>query len=111
MFEKGICLTRANLIYYMRLEDAFGGVKRRQKCIEKTSLFFEHKGTRIFLTRKPLIKKKLHNHYFLNYTLFLANKTVVFLDKPLLQELSTSINMLILFVLAGFDPQSHPLFI
>ena len=41
-----------------------------QKCIEKTFLFFEHKGTRIFETTKPLIKKKLHILCFLNYQPF-----------------------------------------
>ena len=53
---------------------AFGGCfqrgKKGQKCIEKTSLFFEHKGTRIFETTKPLIKKKLHILCFLNYQPF-----------------------------------------
>ena len=107
MFGECICLTRANLIYYMRLEAAFGGMKR-QKCIEKTFLFFEHKGTRIFLTCKPPFDKKHHIHYFLNYTLLLANKTTVILDKPSFQALDVFANLLILCVLAGFDPQSHP---
>ena len=52
----------------------FGGCfwrgEKGQKCIEKTSLFFEHKGTRIFETTKPLIKKKLHILCFLNYQPF-----------------------------------------
>ena len=37
------------------------------ECIEKRFLFFEHKGTRIFETRKPLFKKKPHIPCFLNY--------------------------------------------
>ena len=61
---------------------------RKAKCIEKTFLFFEHKGTRIFGTRKPLIKKKHHILCFLNYHAFLTNKTHVFLDKPSLYGLS-----------------------
>ena len=35
MFGEGICLTRANLIYYMRLEDAFRGVKRGKSVSKK----------------------------------------------------------------------------
>ena len=52
------------------------------ECIEKRFLFFEHKGTRIFETRKPLIRKKHHYCYFLNNTLLLANKTLVFPHQP-----------------------------
>ena len=51
------------------------------KRIEKTFLFFEHKGTRIFQTRKPRIKKKHHIRCFLNYHAFSTNKTLVFLHK------------------------------
>ena len=107
-----VCIRlRARTLYIICVLRELLEGKKGQKCIEKTSLFFEHKGTRIFLTRKPLIKKKHHTHYFLNYTLFLANKTLVFLDKPPCHRFDIIINVLILCVLAGFDPQSHPLFI
>ena len=55
--------------------------KRKAKRIEKTFLFFEHKGTRIFETRKPLFEKKPHIPCFLNYHAFLTNKTHLFLHK------------------------------
>ena len=41
-----------------------------KKRVEKTFLFFEHKGTRIFETRKPLFEKKPHIPCFLNYQPF-----------------------------------------
>ena len=50
-------------------------------------LFFDHKGTRIFETCKPLFKKKTHILCFLNYHAFLTNKTHVFLDKASLYGL------------------------
>ena len=58
------------------------------ECIEKRFLFFEHKGTRIFETRKPLFEKKPHIPCFLNYQPILTNKTLLFLDKPSLYGLS-----------------------
>ena len=75
-------LTRANIILYILLEEVLG------ECIEKRFLFFEHKGTRIFETRKPLFKKKPHIPCFLNYQPILTNKTLLFLDKPSLYGLS-----------------------
>ena len=75
--------AREHYIIYAVGEDYSEG-----KCIEKRFLFFEHKGTRIFGTRKPLIKKKHHILCFLNYHAFLTNKTHVFLDKPSLYGLS-----------------------
>ena len=54
--------AREHYIIYAVGEDYLEG-----KCIEKRFLFFEHKGTRIFETTKPLIKKKLHILCFLNY--------------------------------------------
>ena len=80
------------------------------ESIEKRFLFFEHKGTRIFETRKPLFEKKPHIPCFLNYQPILTNKTLLFLDKPSLYGLSHIINVLILCVLAGLDPQSHTSF-
>ena len=57
--------AREHYIIYAVGEDYLEG-----KCIEKRFLFFEHKGTRIFETTKPLIKKKLHILCFLNYQPF-----------------------------------------
>ena len=57
--------------------------KGKAMCIEKAFLFFEHKGTRIFETRKPLFKKKPHIPCFLNYQPILTNKTLLFLHKTL----------------------------
>ena len=58
--------SRARTLYYIcGWRGIFGG-----ECIEKRFLFFEHKGTRIFETRKPLFEKKPHIPCFLNYQPF-----------------------------------------
>ena len=57
-------------------------IAQRGGGVSKTLLYFEHKGTRIFQTRKPRIKKKHHIRCFLNYHAFSTNKTLVFLHKP-----------------------------
>ena len=64
MFRGRSILAREHYIIYTIWGLFFG------ECIEKRFLFFEHKGTRIFETTKPLIKKKLHILCFLNYQPF-----------------------------------------
>ena len=75
MFREWSFLAREHYIIYT-VSGGFWG-----ECIEKRFLFFEHKGTRIFETRKPLFKKKPHIPCFLNYQPILTNKTLLFLHK------------------------------
>ena len=94
-------------MYKNNLSQSLGIFSKGQTCSEKTSVYFEHKGTLIFQTYKIRIYKKAYFSRFLNHPIGLANERGGFLHNRFQPFFRLSSPLARTYILYIYTPAHH----